>query len=492
MTSQSLSEKAVTGASLVFGSRIAIIFLRFVNLAILARLLTPEEFGVATAATIVIGGFSILSGLGLGPALTQRLHVESSELQAVFYFMLVTGIVLSLLVVSLRGVCAELLSVPQVEEQLKVLCFSFLFAPFFQISQALLQRSLKFKQIAIGNLSSYFVGYLVVSITLAYMGFGAWAIIFAILGEQIVGSVIFYLLSPFSLSLPKNCVAVFGYLKFGRGITLSQIANYIALQADNFITLRFLGVGDLGIYSRAYQLVSSPAVLLGGTISSIIFPMLSKLQEDKKKLRNGYYRAIMINGILTIPPSIILVILADNIVEILLGENWGNVVKPLSILSIGLLFRAGYKVGQAILQAKGFVNLLAFQESTYAFAVVFGSLVGQKWGIVGVSYGVLSAVAINYVLSSIFAMKITGLKWNEFMAAHSVGFKIGIVVGAFTWVINAICILFAVPKVVPVILTFAVCGLSILIIYKWYPSVLGGDCQIAFSMIKKRITRRNK
>jgi len=355
----------------------------------------------------------------------------------------------------------------------------------------MLQRSLKFKQIAIGNLASYLIGNFIVSVILAYVGLGAWAIIIAILGEQLIRGAVLYFLSPFSLFFPKSFESVIEYFQFGRGVTWSQIANHVALQADNFITLRYLGIGDLGIYSRAYQLVASPAVLLGGTVSSIIFPMLSKVQGDKHKLRNGYMRAIMINGILTIPVSIILVVLSANIVEVILGDKWGDSIKPLAIMAAGLLFRSGYKIGQAVAQAMGAVNALALQETVYATAVIVGSLVGQQWGIIGVAFGVLIAVTINYIFASVLAMKLTGLRWCEFLAAHIIGLKIGFVAGVFAWLINIGCMNYKAPIELPLFIIAVSSTISILIIFVWFPGLMGPDIQLAFSMVKRRLKRRN-
>ena len=161
---------------------------------------------------------------------------------------------------------------------------------------------------------------------------------------------------------------------------------------------------DLGYYSRAYQLVAMPAMLLGQMMDRVLFPVMASFQHARARLAEAYRRGISLVATVMAPLSVLIVMLAPEIVRVLLGPDWGPVVAPLRVLALGLVCRTGYKISDSLARSVGTVYKRAWRQAIYAALVVTGALVGRRWGITGVAWGVLvgagGAVAVGLLTAA--------------------------------------------------------------------------------------------
>jgi PST family polysaccharide transporter len=175
-----------------------------------------------------------------------------------------------------------------------------------------------------------------------------------------------------------------------------------AYQIDNVIVGRFLGAEMLGLYGRAFQVVTMPTKLLGVGLLNVLFPIMSRIKTEPERLSRAFLRSIRAVAIVGLPFSLLTAILAPEIVYILLGRQWEAVVVPFQLLSAAIVFRVGHKVCEALVRACGAVYQLAWTQWVYTVLVALGAYIGHFASLPGVAAGVAIAVALNFLI--VFAL----------------------------------------------------------------------------------------
>jgi PST family polysaccharide transporter len=224
---------------------------------------------------------------------------------------------------------------------------------------------------------------------------------------------------------------------FGGGFTVARLANFAALQGDNLIVGRWLGPAALGLYGRAYQLMSVPAVLLGEALDTVLFPAMARVQQEPQRLANAYRRGVALVALLMCPLSVVLAIAAPALLTVVLGAKWNAVILPFQVLTLGMLFRTSYKLSDSLARATGAVYRRAWRQIVYAGSILGGSWIGQHWGITGVAAGVVGALTINFLLMAHLSTRLAQLPWRGFAAAHLPALRLAAVAGGSTWVVSA-------------------------------------------------------
>jgi PST family polysaccharide transporter len=385
---------------------------------ILARLLTPRDFGIVNTAFIVIGFAQLFSTLGVGYALVQKSNLEKQHLSTGFTSSITFGLLLGSLLWFFSPVFSDFFQVQELTPILRWLALTFPLRSTSLVSESLLKRDLQFRYLAGANVISFTLGYGIVGIILAVFGFGVWALVTANIVQIFIQSIILIAIKPHPKSLLFDIHSFKELMNFGGGLTITSLFNYLALQGDYLIVGRFLGVEALGLYSRAYQLMALPATTLGQSLDQVLFPTMARVQDKPKQLGIAYRRSITVVALLILPLTVCTTILAPEIIQVLLGNNWKETIVPFQILSFGMLFRISYKICDSLIIAKGKVYQQAWRHGFYAIAVLGFAWLGHYWGIVGVAIGVLCALAVNFILLNQLSLGLTSLNWEVFLTAY--------------------------------------------------------------------------
>jgi PST family polysaccharide transporter len=181
---------------------------------------------------------------------------------------------------------------------------------------------------------------------------------------------------------------------------------------------RMLGTTVLGEYERAYQLMVMPANSLGQVVGRVLFPAMSRVQTSPASLRANYRRSLALTAVITLPVSVLFVILSPELVGVMLGPGWDRSVVALETLGAVLLFRASYKMSDELARACGAIWRQLWRQMVYAAAVLAGGVLGSRYGLSGASVGVALAIVLNFVLMTDLGRRLTGLTWREVLSAH--------------------------------------------------------------------------
>lgn len=482
---QELRSRSVSGLLWTVSRTGGMVGLRFVMLIVLARLLTPEDFGLMSAALVVLGFSAMFYELGVGPALVQRPEVTPAHIRAGMTGSLLMSLVFGVAVAAGAPLIASIFEIPTLAPVLVILAFEFPIQGVSVVSKSMMQRELRFKELAIIDVAGYALGYGIVGVTLALLGFGIWALVAAHLTVAFFSSIAAIAIGRYGLRPGFDRAAFKELMVFGGGFTLSRVFNYIARQGDNFVTGRWLGAAALGVYSRAYQLVVFPISQLTQVIGQVLFPAMAQIQTSTQRLSGAFRRGTTFMALVFAPLSVFAAVLAPEIVAVFLGSQWTEAVVPFEILALGMVFRAVYKMSDVLVQATGAVYRTAWRQAAYAIAVVGGAWIGQHWGLVGLSYGVLGALILNYALMSHLSVSLTSLTWGRFFKAHVpalmlTALTLATSLGMATWLRN-IDSSNLVTLIATTLATFVVIGL---LVY-FRPSVLGPDQPWIYSISRE-------
>lgn len=432
---KTLSEKALSGfgwTSLLMGAQAIV---QIVALILLARLLPPQDFGLFAAAMVVGGFCKIFSEIGIGPAIVQREDLRSSHIRSGFTMAVVLSLGVAALIWWAAPMIAGFFNMPQLIDILRIMTLGFPMQGLSSVAQSMALRSFRFRWLAKIEALAFGLGFVIVAPILTLFDYGVMALIGAFLTQQIARAAFLLIGQPHEKRPMLDLRAVGELLYFGTGFSIAKVFNYFASQADNIVVGRFLGATALGVYGHAYQLMSAPAMLIGTALDKVLFPTMASVQHEKERLRRAYRTGIYACAMIVLPLSAGIAVLAPEIVLMLLGPNWVEVTLPLRILACAMLFRTSYKISDTIVKATGAVYARAVCQATFACAVLGAALIGQRYGLGGVAYGVAAALALNFLLMAQLSHRLTGMTWGEFWGAHLPGASFGGLVAVVSWAV---------------------------------------------------------
>lgn len=407
--------------------------LQIVVLAILSRLVPPEDFGVLGIAMIFITFGTVLQDLGVSGAVIQRSRLGPEHIRAAFFLSLVMGGSFAAALWFSASTFAEFFRTPQVAPLLRFLSLSFIFSSVGFVSSARLWRQMEARKVGIAEIVGYLVGYGCVGIGAAVLGHGVWALGWAVVVQSFVRSAAFVAWAPQDLVPVPRWKAARELLGYGMGLSLVRLLNFLALKGDYVVVGRWLGAHALGLYERAYRLMDIFSIYFAGAVERVLFPALAEVQDDLPRLRRVFGASLGLVTLLYAPVAAGLCVVAPLLITALFGDAWSGAATPLRILSVALVFRAGSKICDSLVRATGAVYRSAWRSFVYAAAVVAGAWFGKEQGTNGVAVAVAGSIFLKYLMGSQLCLRILGLPWSGFARMHGPGLVAGAVVGAISW-----------------------------------------------------------
>ncbi len=409
---------ALSGYAWVFAGTFGQNLLQFGSLLVLARLLTPQDFGLIAAAMIIIGLLKIFSELGVGPAVVQKKDLSDIDIHTANTLGFGFGLLAALVVFLSAGLFEHVMGIAGLADVTRALSLIIPIAGLTVVGEGLIQRAFNFRRLSLFLVISHFCGQILVAIPLALAGFGAWSLVMAAVTQTLVMLVLIQISTPKLHKYRFNPNSARLLLNYGFGQSLGRIANYFASQGDNVVVGRFLGASSLGLYGRAYQLMVVPVNLIAGVMDKVLFPVMAAIQDDNVRLKRAYLMCASVIAMVTYPISSLMFLLADQIILTVLGSDWIQAAVVLKVFAVFLIFRMSYKLSDALSRAKGSVYRRAWRQAIYAALVVAGGVAGQHWGLAGVAAGVGVAILANYLMMLHLSRSLIDFQWRQLFTIH--------------------------------------------------------------------------
>lgn len=379
----------ITAQGLKFGLTMA-------STVILARLLTPDDYGLIGMVTVVIGFVQIFKDLGLSEAIIQKEQINQQQVSALFWINLLISIAIALIVAALSPAIAWFYGESRLIPITLVLATTFILSGLTVQHQALLRRQMNFLALAKVDIISLVVGVLTAQIT-AFYGAGYWALIYMQLATKLAFVAGVWLACSWKPGLPAWSPDIRSMLKFGGNLTGFRCLNYFSRNFDNVMIGRVWGAGELGLYSKAYQLLLLPITQINGPVYNVVLSALSRLQSDPERYRRAYFKAVLAITTLGMPLVAFLFASAEKVILILLGQNWLGVL-PIFQFLMPAAFVATFTISMGwAYQSLGRVDRQLRWGIFSSCINVVTFLVSVRWGAVGVAaaYGILQPILIS-------------------------------------------------------------------------------------------------
>jgi len=462
--------KALVGLWWSYISVAVRMILSFLLLAMLARLLSPVDFGLFGMVLIFAGLIEMIGRLAVGPAVVQRFDLTDRHTETGLALVLALGVILAVMLWSLAPLIGWVFNEPGVPRLLRTLSVVSVINSVGVIPEHLLRRELRFKSLAAADLLSELVGYGLTALVLASFGYGVWALVWGTIMRRSVHVAVVFVGRPPPLRLRLRIREAMELLQYGSALSLVGFFNFIAQRGGYFVVGRWLGATSLGYYTQAHRLTSVPFEALSLTLLNVLFPAMSARQKNVDRLQAVYLSGVEMLSLLVVPASAAVFVNAPEIVAVVLGRQWATIVSVLQVLVIALPFRLCGALNVPVIRALGGVYPEAWRQAIWAFLVVFGCYLGSRWDLGGVAVSVVIASIVVQVLMTHLALSLLDLGWTNLLKCYAPALWVGVWVGMATWAVSEQARAISLPFSLSLSLAFIVCFASFLVSVYFAPS----------------------
>jgi O-antigen/teichoic acid export membrane protein len=392
--------------------------LNYVRIIVLARLLGPVDFGVMGIGLVAIAALDTITMPGFQEALVQKKGKVEGHLDTFWTLTLLRTLAIGAILVLVAPLLATFFRSPDATAVLQALAGAEVLRGLVNPGIIYFQKDLEFHKKSINDVAPA-VAEVIVAITAAVILQNVWALVFGFLGRRVVQVAVSYWSHPYRprLSIQKEQTKdLFG---FGRWVYLTRIVTFASTQSDSIILARLLGTAPLGLYQMAQRSAVVPLLEIHRSITSVAFPLYSKVQDDAAKLKIGFLRGAEAVSSLVFPLAATLFTLAPEFVGVLLGEKWLPATPVIQVLAIAAaLHSVAAASGSPLFLGIG-RPWLSFQMNALRAVVVMAAVfpLALLFGLVGAAYAVLAASSLTFIFHLYHSFAILHLRFSEYLRA---------------------------------------------------------------------------
>ena len=403
---------------------------QLLGMVILARLLSPSDFGVVAMAWLVTGFADIFHNLGTKAAVIQRRELPSALLDSVFWLNAGFGLAIAALIALLAPLIAVAMREPKLTGVLWLLALAFPIGSLGLVQQGLLERASRFRSVALIECGAAFAG-LATGVLAALAGWGVYSLVSQVVVAWIVVTAGLWVASTWRPAWRCSLAPIREIAGFSGSLVGFSIVNYFARNIDTVLIGRFLGATELGYYNLAYRLMVWPLQNVSGAAARALFPALSSLQDHKQRLRRAYVRAAAAVFFLTAPLTLGLFVLREPFVLALMGERWLKVADLLFWLAPVSMVHSVGKTASWLYLSTGRTDLMFKFAVFSSMAVTCAIVVGLQWGVEGVAAAYCAAALVLFLPSLAVSFRLGGLSVPPFLWRLSPTFFVALLMALF-------------------------------------------------------------
>ncbi|HEX2803853.1 MAG TPA: lipopolysaccharide biosynthesis protein [Sphingomicrobium sp.] len=396
-----------------------------IAVAVLARLLTPADFGIVAIGMIFVTFSDTLIDGSFGMVLIQRRKITPAVIGATLFLSAALALVVSAGVAILSPFIEREFDFPQLSAVLLLLAAALPITAITAVTSSLLQRALELRILSLIGVGSQ-LAYVIAAIGFAVAGMGLWSLVWAQMLQWLVDAALQFLTVRKKYRLGFSLAGVRDVLGTGGMFTISKMLKWAANSADKVIIGRFLGASELGFYSRASTLMRSARQLAGAGPMRVLFSSFAKMQHDPPRMRKAYNRALSASLIVSTLVSGFVIVDAELIVRILLGPQWLATIPIIQLLFFAFIPKTAAVVAEAVPLAFGLGGASALREGAQLTLVIIGAAIGAQFGVVGAAAGVCIAFWLFYVISLKLVHTLLQTTWLEMLGVHSAGIAVAL------------------------------------------------------------------
>ena len=403
-----LRERAVSGVLWNAGGNVIQQLTLVATLVILARILSPEAFGIYALLMVFVSFSQILAQMGTSSAVIYFDDLSDRFLSTAFFFTIGTSSLVYFVLVGVSAPLASFMDEPALTGLLRLIGLVLIINSLGLIHKALLEKKLDFKKLILVEKAALICSS-VTGVVAAMNGFGAMSFVLMAVSLSVLQLIGFMAYSKWRPRLIFGVEELKLMLSYSVNLLGFTIINYFARQSDNFLVGKFIGSSALGVYSVAYRIMLYPLENVARVLIRVLFPVFSEVKHDSARFKRGYVQAISFIALVTFPLMFGLLVLADLFVAVVFGEGWEELAPLLMILSLVGLQQSIVTTVGSIYLAKGTTSLMFRIGGLNALITVTSFLIGVWFGIIGMAIAYLVANLVMLYPNLYFAWQQIGL-----------------------------------------------------------------------------------
>jgi O-antigen/teichoic acid export membrane protein len=382
------------------------------TLIILARLLSPKEFGIAAAASFFIQLANRLTKFGFNTALLRMKTIRPEHASTVFVVSIAMGVLSWIVLSAAAPWVGEFFRSPETTQVLPVAALTFVISSFGTVPAALMSRAFIIGPRTIIDWLGT-VTYTVSTVTLAWLGFSFWSLVYGELLRTTITVVAVSYCAGWPMSIRFSRAAIDDMLSFGMGIYAKRVLEYAALNADSLVVGRILGVASLGLYDKAFGSMTKVVGWLTLAGPSIAFRIFVLVQADSERFRAAYRKLLLSVTLVGYPCLTWFILVAPSLFLVGFGERWVPASYAFQILCVTGMMKLLNAYASVAMQAKDLIWTEVSRQLGYLVLLIVGVAIGARWGVTGAAGGVLIATVAMSVVMHELLRRTGALTWSD-------------------------------------------------------------------------------
>jgi PST family polysaccharide transporter len=432
-----LKGKTIRGGLSRLCAQAASFLLRVGSLIVLARLLGPKDFGLVGMVTAFTGILTLFRDFGLSSAAIQYPTITEEQISTLFWINLLLGALLGLVTVAMAPAIAAFYHERQLVGVTAVLAMGFLINAAGVQHSALLQRQMRFTALAVISVASLIVG-TAIAIGGAKAGYGYWALVAMPVTSSLIATLGFWLTTGWVPGMPHGGAGIRSMMRFGGTLTLNGLLAYIAYNAEKVMIGRAWGADAIGIYGRAYQLVSIPTDNLNSAIGEVAFSALSRVQDDPVRLRSYFLGGFSVVLGMTLPITFACALFADDLVLLLLGPKWKDAAAIVRLLAPTIAIFAIINPLGWLIYSIGLVGRCLKIALVFTPIMIIGCVMGLPYGPKGVAFAYSAVMTLWVIPHILWCVHGTAISLRDILMATSRPLASGILAAGLAFGVHLI------------------------------------------------------
>jgi len=393
MSEQNLKSKTKKGLAWSMIERFATQGVQFLFGIILARLLSPDDYGIIAMPLVFLAIAQCLIDSGFSTALIRKPDLTEDDLSTAFYFNICVGVICYTILFFTSPLIADFYNTPILSDLLKVTALATLFNPLCAVQQAILTRKIDFRTQAVVSLSGAVVSG-IIGLVMAFNGFGVWSLVFQQVGGYAIRTSLLWILGRWKPQRRWSWESFHYLWGFGSKMLGSGLLDTTFNNIYPIVIGKFFSAGDLGNYTRAHQFATLPSSNMTGVLQRVTFPVLSTIQNEEERLQRNYRKILKLSAFLIFPLMLMLSAIADPLVRVLLTDKWEGAIILLQIMCFSMMWYPIHAINLNLLMVKGRSDLFFRLE-------IVKKVVGVSIMCITIPHGIIWMVSGNIVSSMI-------------------------------------------------------------------------------------------
>jgi O-antigen/teichoic acid export membrane protein len=407
-----LRGRSVRGGAVTLAGQAGKFVITLASMAVLARILTPEDFGLIAMATVVIGFTSVFKDMGLSMATVQRTDVRHTQVSTLFWLNVIASVAIAAATAAAAPLLAWFYKEPRVTAVTLALAATVLIGGFAIQHQALLRRQMRFGALAFVEIASLVLAG-AGAIASALAGHGYWALVVLAVVREIAAVCLMWITCRWRPDRPVRRSGVRSLVSFGAHLSGFNVLTYVSRNIEKMLIGWYWGPGPVGLYNNADRILLLPLQQINTPLTSVAVPALSRIQNDLERYRSYYRRGVLLTVTAAMPIVVFLFVAADKAVLVFLGGQWAEAVPIFRALGPAA-FIGTFNVATGWVFVSLGTTRRQFHWGLFSTAVtVLAYVIGLPWGPIGVALGFSATFVVLRIPSVLYCFRGTPLKMKD-------------------------------------------------------------------------------